>query len=113
MAKFSRPFLLSKRIGEIHEKVKVDTQKLREKLLRELEQIFNEAVKMARGEVTVESKELTVKQRQMWARVSAYTAQVMQSIAKGFDEHEVDEQLKELRRLVDEAKAKAGNGYTA
>jgi hypothetical protein len=113
MAKFSRPFLLSKRIGEIQEKVKVDTQRLREKLLRELEQIFNEAVKMARGEVTVQGKELTVKQRQLWARVAAYTAQVMQSIAKGFDEHEIDEQLKELRRLVDEAKAKAGTGYTA
>ena len=113
MAKFSRPFLLLKRIGKIQKRVKVDTQKLRRKLLRELEQIFNEAVKMARGEVTVQGRELTVKQRQLWARVAAYTAQVMQSIAKGFDEHEIDVQLRELRRLVDEAKAKAGTGYTA
>ena len=108
MAKFSRPFLLLKRIGKIEKRVKIDTQKLRRKLLGELEQIFNEAVKMARGKVTVQGKKLTVKQRQLWARVAAYTAQVMQSIAKGFDE-----QLKELRRLVDEAKAKAGTGYTA
>ncbi|RLC80967.1 MAG: hypothetical protein DRI61_04620 [Chloroflexi bacterium] len=113
MAKFSRPFLLLKRIGKIQKRVKVDTQKLRRKLLRELEQIFNEAVKMARGEVTVQGRELTVKQRQLWARVAAYTAQVMQSIAKGFDEREIDVQLRELRRLVDEAKAKAGTGYTA
>ena len=113
MAKFSLPFLMAKRIGELQQKIKVDSQRLREKLLLELEKIFDDATKMAKGEVTVNGKEPTLKERRMWARVAAYTAQVMQGIAKGLDEREIDEQLKELRRLVDEAKAKAGTGYVA
>jgi hypothetical protein len=107
MAKFSRPFLVARRIADMREKVKVDTQKIREKLLENLQTIFNEAVKFAKGEVTVDGKELTLKQRQAWTRVAAYTAQVIQSVAKGFDEHEIDMQLDELQRLVDEARAKA------
>lgn len=113
MAKFSLPFLLAKRVAELQQKIKVDSQRLREKLLQELEKIFDDAAKMAKGEVTVKGRELTLKERRMWARVAAYTAQVMQGIAKGLDEREIDEQLKELRRMVDEAKAKTRNGYTA
>ncbi|MBS7636578.1 hypothetical protein KEJ37_04490 [Candidatus Bathyarchaeota archaeon] len=76
--------------------------------MHELEAIFELASKIARGETkTIEGREVTLKQRRDWARIAGYTAQVMQGIAKGFDEKEIDEQLQELRRLVDEAKAKA------
>ncbi|MBC7129908.1 hypothetical protein H5T51_01640 [Candidatus Bathyarchaeota archaeon] len=109
MAKFSRPFLIYRRILKLEEKFHADTQRLRGKLMQELENIFDEACRIAKGEVKIiDEREVTMKQRQMWARIAAYTAQVMQGIAKGFDEREIDEQLKELRRLVDEAKAKSG-----
>lgn len=50
---------------------------------------------------------VSLKQRQLWARVAAYTAQIINSIAEGFDEREIDIQLDELERLINEAKAKA------
>ncbi|MEM2191874.1 MAG: hypothetical protein QW540_10665 [Archaeoglobaceae archaeon] len=94
MAKFSLPFSISRRVGELQQTIKVDSQKLREKPLKELEKIFDDAARMAKGEVTIQGKELTLKERRMWARVAAYTAQVMQGIAKGLDEREIDEQLR-------------------
>lgn len=112
MAKFSRPFLIERRVAKLAEKIKVDTQKLREKLLKMLEAVFDEAVQMARGQVMVDGRELTIKQRQAWARVAAYAAQVMQGVAKGLDEKEIDVQLIELQRMVHEAKAKKNAGRT-
>jgi hypothetical protein len=106
MAKFSRPFSVSRKVAGLREKVRVDTQKIRERLLENLQAIFNEAARLAKGETTVNGEELTLKQRQAWARVAAYTAQVIQGVAKGFDEHEIDVQLDELQRLVDEARTK-------
>jgi len=57
-------------------------------------------------------KKVTLKERRMWARVAGYVAQVMNSVAEGFDEREIDVQLDELERLVREAKAKAKTGKT-
>ncbi|MEM3464565.1 MAG: hypothetical protein QXL91_06840 [Candidatus Bathyarchaeia archaeon] len=100
------------RVLKAEETLHIDTQKLRQKLIEWLEEIFNLACKIAKGEVqALEGKPVTLKMRRDWARVAGYTAQVIQSIAKGFDEKEIDDQLKELRRLIDEAKAKAGTGY--
>jgi len=53
---------------------------------------------------------ITLKQRQMWARIAAYTAQIINSVASGFDERQIDVQLDELERLVNEAKTKAKDG---
>ncbi len=112
MARFSRPFLIASRISKLKETVKINTQEIREKLLANLENIFENAVKLARGEVTVDEEKLTLRQREAWARVAAYTAQVIESVAKGFDERRVDVQLDELERLVNEAKAKGKAGKT-
>ena len=105
MAKFSRPFLVEKRLLKLEESFRLDTQKLRQKLIAELETIFDEAVKMARGEVTVAGKELTLRARRAWAKVASYTAQVIQGIARGFDEQEINVQLAELKKKIEEAKA--------
>ena len=104
--------MIHTRVARLRRRVKVDTQRIRERLLRGLEEIFNLAASLARGEIqtlTVDGKQVkvTLKQRQMWARVAAYTAQIMNSIAEGFDEREVDNLLDELERLVNEAKTKA------
>lgn len=81
------------------------------KLMSMLEEIFNMASGIAKGEVQyqiVDGKpaKITLKQRQMWARIAAYTAQVMNAIANSFDEREIDEMLGVLERAVQDVKAK-------
>lgn len=100
------------RIYRMRRIVRVDTQRTRMKLLDALEEIFNAASSIARGEIryqTVDGQPLkiTLRQRQMWAKTAAYTAQIMNSIAESFDEKEIDEMLDVLERAVHEAKVKA------
>jgi hypothetical protein len=79
---------------------RVDTQRLREKLLMRLKELFDMSCGQARN------KGLDLWEREKWARVAAYTAQVMEGLAKGFDESQVNKQLDELESLVGEARAK-------
>jgi len=88
---------------------------MRENALKSLEDLFILAASIAKGEaktVNVGGKKVAIsmKQRQMWARIAAYIAQIMNSIAEGFDEKTIDTSLAELERMVDEAKAKAEAG---
>lgn len=113
--KTSRKIMIFRRIAKLREEVKLDTQQIRQKTLASLEEIFDLAVSLAKGTVKTQNEKgkpakVTIKQRQIWARVAAYTAQIMNSIASGFDEKEVDVQLDELEKLVNEAKAKAKDG---
>ncbi|MFQ6074348.1 MAG: hypothetical protein ACE5KC_03920 [Candidatus Bathyarchaeia archaeon] len=96
------------RIEKLKRRVQVDTQRMREKTLTSLVQLFDIATKIAKGEVKYESGKLvTLKQRQLWARIAAYIAQIINGICKGFDERQIDTQLDELERLVNEARSKA------
>jgi len=77
----------------------------------DLKELFDMAAGLARGDFgsqLVEGKQesISVKERQKWVRVAAYTAQVLNSITDKFDEREVDRELAELEKLVDEASAK-------
>jgi|GEM_PF-2029651 len=101
------------RIERAHRIVKADTQKIRLKLLQTLEEIYNIAERIAKGEqeyqiIDGKPMRITLKMRRDWARIAAYTAQVMSKIADGYDEREIDEFLALLRRKVDEVTAKAG-----
>jgi hypothetical protein len=90
----------------------VDSQGIRAKLLNQLDQLFNLAFSIAQGKVKRlrddEGKEynVTPQQRQKWARLATYTAQVMQNLSKGFDEKEFQTDLKRLERMVDEIRHK-------
>jgi len=106
MPKFSRPFSITRKVAQLKETIKIDTQRIREKILEKLQAIFQNAVSLAKGETTVNKEPLTIKQHQAWARVAAYTAQVIQGIAKGFDEHQIDEDLAKLEALINEAATK-------
>ena len=111
-AKISRQNMIVRRVVKLKRRIKIDTQQVRGKALENLEELFGLAVSLAKGEVKTQTENgdqltITLKQRQMWARVAAYIAQIMNSLAKGFDEREIDVQLDELERLVNEAKAKA------
>ncbi len=91
-----------RRLEETKETLQVDTQLIRSKLLESLESQFEIADNFAKDET------LKPKQRQFWMRISAYIGQVMNSLAKGFDEAKISEQLDELERMIRE-----GNGKEA
>ena len=88
----------------------MDTQHTRRKLIVDLEQIFEIASNYARGEVKRVSdekgkeQELTIAQRQYWARIAAFTAQTINSIAKGIDERQIDRDMDELERMLNKTK---------
>ena len=104
MVRFSKQTMILSRIGKLKETVKIDTQQLRGKALKTLEGLFD----MTKG--LAQNENLTLKQRQMWTRIAAYICQVINSVATGFDERQIDVQLDELERLVNEARAKAKDG---
>ena len=115
--KISRKMMIAKRLAELKETIKVDTQNIRGKTLNSLQELFDLAVALAKGRVKTQNEDgvpvkVTLKQRQMWARIAAYIAQIMNSVASGFDERQIDVQLDELERLVNEAKAKGKAGKT-
>ena len=117
MPKISRNLMFLRRVATLKQSIKIDTQELRSKTIRNLEQLFDLAVMFAKGEIKTQTEsgktvKITLKQRQMWARIAAYIAQILNSIASGFDEKQIDVQLDELERLVSEAKAKAKNEKT-
>jgi phosphoketolase len=90
-------------------KIKLDTQKLREHLLNELEALFQMASDIARGKTKtqiVDGKQVkvTLKARQKWAQTAAYLAGAMEKIAKDLDEREINEILTEAEKLIAEAK---------
>ena len=113
--KISRKIMIEKRVRRLRKSIKVETQEIRAKTLENLEEIFNLAASLAKGEVKTQTVDglpvkVTIKQRQMWARVAAYIAQIMNSIALRFDERQIDVELDELERLINEAKAKGKDG---
>jgi len=100
LVRLSRQKMVLTRIAKLRKVIEVNTQKMRGKSLKALEEMF----KMAKG--FAQSQTLTLPARRKWVQVAAYVAQVINSIASGFDEKEIDIQLDELERLVNEAKAK-------
>jgi hypothetical protein len=91
--------------------VKFDTDRLRRKTIASLEQLFDVASDFAKGRIKWQTQDgkaslVTIKQRQMWARIAAYVAQIMNTIANGIDERQIDKDLALLERLVSETTAK-------
>jgi len=77
-----------------------------------LDLLFAFATKFASGEIervreNGKEKVVTMKQRQMWAHVAAYVGQIMGNLAKGYDERQMDGDLAELERLVNEIRKEA------
>jgi trehalose utilization protein len=85
--------------------VQIDTQRLRKRLIDDLAEIFEISKNISKGKYTIQGRTPTLRQRNAWARVAAYTAQVINSIAKGYDEKAIYEQLDMLDRMIREAEA--------
>ena len=107
MVKVSVNRFVSSRIENIRSDVEAETQKLRERALNRLEEIFTVAAKAARGEIKhqrINGKMATINlnQRRRWVHVAEHIAKTMRSIASNLDEKEIHAQLNELQRLVNE-----------
>ena len=92
--------MVEQRVYRIKTMVKVDTQKIRENLLLNLQELFGLAKKQAQNE------KLRLPQRQKWVRVASYVAQVMNSLTKSFDEAQITKDLANLEKMINEAMAK-------
>ena len=107
----SRRTQVARRFSQLRRTFKVDTDRLRSKAVKGLEDIFNLASAFALGTYKFQYAEgkrepITMKQRQMWARIAAYSASIIHTIANGIDERQIDKDLALLEKLVNEATAK-------
>jgi predicted transcriptional regulator len=103
---------IERRFERLLRAYRLETQELRQRLISELETIFEMATAIATGEIKTQMVDgkpvrITLMQRQKWARAAAYIAQIIHSIARGFDEREIDDMLEEARRLIEEARGGA------
>ena len=111
MPKISHKLMIIRRAAQLKEIIKIDTQQMRTKTLNNLQELFDLATELAKGNLKTqtqggEQQRITLKQRQMWTRVAAYIAQIINSVASGFDERQIDHDLEKLEKLIDEATAK-------
>jgi UDP-galactopyranose mutase len=97
-------------LGKARRVAVLDTQAIRTKLIRQLEGLFELAMSIAKGKVkrfkddAGKEHNVTPKQREKWARIAAYTAQVMHNLTRGFDEKQFQTDLKHLEKMVDEVR---------
>jgi hypothetical protein len=111
MPKTSHKLMIIKRTAQLRQNLKIDTQEIRIKTLNNLQELFTLATDLAKGNPKTqttngETKKVTLKQRQIWARIAAYIAQIINSVAHGFDEKQIDQDLEKLEKLINEATTK-------
>jgi hypothetical protein len=106
-------YLVEKRFERFLREFRLETQELRRRLMGELEPIFDLSSAIARGDVKTQvlygrQMRISLSQRKRWAPAAAHIAQIIHTIAKGFDERELKDMLEEARRLIEEARGGAG-----
>lgn len=109
----SRKTQVARRFSQLRKTFKVDTQEVRTHAIKRLKELFDLSSDFAKGAYRFQYEKgkrepLTIKQRQMWARIAAYIAQIMNTIVNGIDERQIDEDLTKLEKLVNEATAANG-----
>jgi len=100
MAGKKRIMILEENLDEILHLKEVKTQELRVKLIAELEKLFYQAMGIAESPTT--------ENREDWAKICAYIAQVINTLANSYDETRFNEQMKQLEEMIAEAKRKLG-----
>jgi len=103
--------MIIRRAAQLKENIKINTQQMRTTTLNQLQELFDLAAQLAKGNIKTqteggEREKVTLKQRQIWARVAAYIAQIMNSVASGFDERQIDEDLTKLETMINEITTK-------
>ncbi|RLE91334.1 MAG: hypothetical protein DRN04_13075 [Thermoprotei archaeon] len=74
----------------------IDTKAVREKMIRNLEQLLDFAHRKATD------PELSPKARQSWARLETYIAQTLNSIVNDYDIVSIKKKLEELKKIAEE-----------
>jgi hypothetical protein len=113
--RYDRRMRVCLRLSKMRKILHVDTQRMRGRIIVQLEDVFHIASGYARGKifyvVDKDGKErpLTVAERQLWARIAAYTAQIINSIANGLDERQIDKDLDKLEEMLNKISAPVKN----
>lgn len=107
MVKVTTNRFVLRRIEKTRKEVETSTQSLRNKILKNLKEIFTAASRVVDGQVKKQRIDrrmvpVTLRQRRSWLLVAGHTAKMMQNIAENFDEQETKLQLKKLEELVKE-----------
>ena len=96
---------IHRRLFELEQAVKIETQTFRERWIVSLDQLFNLAISIANPANRDENlRKITPKEQQMWAQIAVRLGEVMANLSRGFDERQFNEDLAELERQVDEIK---------
>lgn len=108
MVKISVNRYIHRRIEASRKEIETQAKKIRDRSIRNLEEVLNMAATMARGEIKhqrIRGKliRVTLKQRKRWLRVAEQAAEAISNIATDIDEKEIYAQLDELERLINEA----------
>jgi len=99
------------RLNKMRRILHVDTQHTRKKLLLQLEDLFEISSNYARGKVqrvvdeAGKERPLTIAERQFYARIAAYIAQIINNLAKGIDERQIDRDLDKLEAMLNKTAA--------
>ncbi len=112
MVKISVNRYITRRIDTMKREVEANTKRLRNRVIKDLEEIFTMAAKIARGKIghqRINGKlvRITLGQRKKWFKVAAQAAETIKSITTNLDEQEVRVKLEELEKLVHSADMKS------
>jgi hypothetical protein len=110
LVKISVNRYVEKRISKTKREMENALNKLRGKMLKNLEEIFEMAGKIAKGEVKhqrVSGKmvKITIPQRRRWLLVAGQTAEIIKGVRENFNEKEIKTKLEELEKLLINATA--------
>ena len=101
---------LLRKTRRVKQQLQKDTQQLRQKILADLERMFDIAKQAV--EAAGHDKKMA-KQVQHWIRIMAYLGQVMDNLAESLDEAKALQYLERLERMVREAERNQTESGTA
>ena len=98
MVKISINRYVQRRIEKTRREMEIVLEKLRRKMLKNLEEIFEMADRIVRGEVKhqrVNGKmaKITIPQRERWLLLAKQTAEIIADITENFNEREIKMKL--------------------
>jgi hypothetical protein len=108
LVKISVNRYVTRRIATTRKEVEASTQKLRTKTLKNLEEIFKAATKIARGEIKHQRTNhkmvpITLRQKRRRLLAAGHPAQIIKNITDNFDKQQITLQPNQLEKLVEES----------
>ena len=102
---------IEQRIAKLTKQLEIDTQKVRARLIKNLEKLFEVATEHANPETVGEKRK--TKQIREWSRLAAYISQVINSVSKTYDLAKIQAELENLRRRIEEMESAEPNDNLA